>query len=306
MPGEGDPVQDPEDRTPPGPGWRWALSDAFHQAPLGMAVTAVDGTFEEVNAALGVLLGRDPSELPGTSVDEALLADDAVRLRADRERVLGAGEATHQARYRARQAQGQVVSVSLSLAPLRDPSGVVTAVVVLAEDVTALEQQEVELAHRALHDPLTGLPNRVLFADRLQHALARLRREDSSLALLFVDIDGFKTVNDRFGHEEGDRVLAEAARRLAGAVRPGDTAARFGGDEFVVLCEKATREEADAVARRVVERWLAPVVVGNGESIVLTCSIGVAVTDSAATSPDTLLREADASMYRDKRRRPTS
>ena len=299
-------MEDPEDRSPPRPGRSWTLSDAFHQAPLGMAVTAVDGTLEEVNAALADLLGRRPPELAGTSLDDVLLPDDVVRLRTDRERVLATGERRHQARYRVRSAQGQVVSVSLSLAPLRDPAGAVAGVVVQAEDVTALEEREVELAHRALHDPLTGLPNRVLFADRLEHALARLRREDSSLALLFIDIDGFKTVNDRFGHEEGDRVLAEAARRLAGAVRPADTAARFGGDEFVVLCENASRDEAEAVARRVVERWLAPVGVREGEAIVLTCSIGVAVTQSAETSPDTLLREADASMYSGKRRRPSS
>ena len=297
-------MEDPEDRSPPAPGRSWTLSDAFHQAPLGMAVTAVDGTLEEVNAALAVLLDRTPSELRGTALDDVLLPDDVVRLQADRQRAVATGR--HQARYRVRAAQGQVVSVSLSLAPLRDAAGAVAAVIVQAEDVTALEQREVELAHRALHDPLTGLPNRVLFADRLEHALARLRREDSSLALLFIDIDGFKAVNDRFGHEEGDRVLAEAARRLAAAVRPADTAARFGGDEFVVLCESASRDEAEAVAGRVGERWLEPVVVGDRESIVLSCSIGVAVTDSAETSPDRLLREADASMYRSKRRRPSS
>ena len=293
-------MEDPGDRARPEGPRRWTLSDAFRQAPLAIAVAALDGTLVEVNAALGRLLGRRAEEVTGARLDDLVLPDDASRLRHDREQVLTTGELLRQARYRVRVPGGDAVPVSLSLAPLRDATGSVVATVLQAEDVTTLEERETELAHRALHDPLTGLPNRVLLTDRLDHALARLRRENSSLALLFLDIDGFKAVNDRFGHEEGDRVLAEAANRLAGAVRPGDTAARFGGDEFVVLCENASRGDALAVARRVTERWAAPVVVADSEHIVLSCSIGIAVTDAPETSPDALLREADAAMYRRK------
>jgi diguanylate cyclase (GGDEF)-like protein/PAS domain S-box-containing protein len=292
-------VEDPENQARPGQAPAPTLADAFRQAPVGLAVTTADGRLVHVNEALAALLGRSPAELTGTRLDEVAPSPDAARLRDDRDHVVS-GRGRRQGRFRLRRSDGSVVPVSVTVGPLRDASGDVVGAVVQVEDVTALEEREDELAHRALHDPLTGLPNRVLFGDRLDHALARLRREDSSLALLFVDIDGFKAVNDRFGHEEGDRVLVEAARRLAGAVRPGDTAARFGGDEFVVLCESAVHEEAGAVAERVTERWQAPIEVGSGEHITLGCSIGVAVTDSPDTPPDLLLRQADAAMYRRK------
>ena len=293
-------MQDPEHQARLPQPSASALAEAFRQAPVGLAVTTVDGALVEVNAALGDLLGRSPPEVSGTRLDGLVVAEDVSRLRDDREHVVAMRQ-RRQGRFRLRRSDGSTLPVSVTVGPLHSGSGGVVGTVVQVEDVTALEEREDELVHRALHDPLTGLPNRVLFRDRLDHALARLRREDSSLALLFLDIDGFKAVNDRFGHEEGDRVLVEAAKRLAGAVRPTDTAARFGGDEFVVLCENAGDEEAAAVAARVSERWQAPIEVATGEAITLRCSIGIAVTDSSETPPDLLLRQADAFMYRRKR-----
>ena len=148
---------------------------------------------------------------------------------------------------------------------------------------------EAELAHQALHDPLTGLPNRTLLADRLRLALSRLRRTDVCLAVLFLDLDGFKGVNDALGHAAGDQFLVEVAHRLRGVLRGGDTAARVGGDEFVVLCEVAGAAEARGIADRVVAEVPGAV------------SVGVALAVGGDEDPDALVRAADAAMYLVKR-----
>ena len=150
--------------------------------------------------------------------------------------------------------------------------------------------RETALAHQALHDPLTGLPNRALFSDRLRLALSRLRRHQTCLAVLFLDLDNFKAVNDTHGHEAGDQFLCEVADCLRGVLRGGDTAARIGGDEFVVLCEDvAGRAEASGIAERVVRE------VPGG------VSVGVALAVDGTEDPGALLRAADAAMYVSKR-----
>jgi diguanylate cyclase (GGDEF)-like protein len=161
---------------------------------------------------------------------------------------------------------------------------------------------EAKTRHQALHDPLTGLPNRALFRDRLQHAVARSRRKDTTLAVLFLDVDNFKVVNDSLGHEAGDELLAALAPRLAEAVRAGDTVARFGGDEFVFLCEDVADEtEVLDIAERVAQCFAKPISTAGGEQFV-TASIGVAMPSSGHDSPDSLLRDADAAMYQAKAR----
>jgi diguanylate cyclase (GGDEF)-like protein len=151
-------------------------------------------------------------------------------------------------------------------------------------------RREAQLAHRALHDPLTHLPNRALFGDRLRLALSRLKRTQTCLAVLFLDLDGFKAVNDALGHVAGDQFLREVASRLRGVLRGGDTAARFGGDEFVILCEDvAGLTEARGIAERVVNE------VPGG------VSVGVALAVDGTEDPDALLRAADAAMYVVKR-----
>ena len=156
----------------------------------------------------------------------------------------------------------------------------------------AVERKRIEaaLAHRALHDPLTRLPNRALLSDRLRLALSRLRRTQTCLAVLFLDLDDFKTINDALGHAAGDQFLIEVADRLRGVLRGGDTAARLGGDEFVVLCEDvAGVDEARGIASRVVEELPGGV------------SVGIALAVDGSEDPDTLIRAADAAMYVAKR-----
>jgi diguanylate cyclase (GGDEF)-like protein len=156
-----------------------------------------------------------------------------------------------------------------------------------------------ELAHQALHDALTGLPNRFQAADRLRQALARSSETGSEVAVLFIDLDRFKLINDGRGHAAGDELLVAVAHRLRRVVRSGDIVARFGGDEFVVVCEdRAVALEASLVAGRIIDALREPVVV-DGQEIFLSASIGIAVADGTG-SPQSLLRDADAAMYRAK------
>jgi diguanylate cyclase (GGDEF)-like protein/PAS domain S-box-containing protein len=155
---------------------------------------------------------------------------------------------------------------------------------------------EERIRHEAVHDPLTGLANRTLLGDRLQQALAKAERRGTEAAVLFVDLDNFKDVNDRFGHVTGDAVLMELGRRLRTAIRPGDTVARFGGDEFVAVCEDVDAESALLVAQRILEAVKLPIRTGVAEHW-LTASVGIAL---GGNDPEVLLGNADAAAYRAK------
>jgi diguanylate cyclase (GGDEF)-like protein len=163
------------------------------------------------------------------------------------------------------------------------------------------KRSEARVARLAVHDPLTGLPNRVLLLDRMSIAIARSGRRPTGLALMFLDLDRFKSVNDRFGHGVGDELLVRLAQRLQSILRPSDTVARFGGDEFLILCEELRSErEAIHVAERARAAVAEPVVLGGNE-IALQASVGIACAPPAATSAEDLIREADIAMYRAKR-----
>ena len=184
----------------------------------------------------------------------------------------------------------------------RDVDGRPIMVQGILVDISDRKDLEEQLRHQALHDPLTGLPNRVLFVDRLSHALVRRARSTNGLAVLFVDLDNFKDVNDRLGHAVGDRLLRLVASRLRGVLRAEDSACRLGGDEFAFLLEDSTTPRAERVAERILAALAAPFELGEG-TVTLSASIGIAVTsgpmdeDDATAAADELLRDADTAMY---------
>lgn len=183
---------------------------------------------------------------------------------------------------------------------------VAVSYLVMAQDRDEAAAAHAQLAHRSVHDDLTGLPNRALLFDRLEHALAVALRRGTTLAVVFLDVDRFKHVNDSLGHVAGDRVLVEAARRWSTTLRGGDTLARFAGDEFVLLCEdlpadpREARATVDVVVGRLRQTLLAPVATREAD-ITVSVSIGVAIS-SAAVGAESLLHEADGAMYLAKQR----
>ena len=251
-------------------------------------------------ATLGerALVGADPAELASTTTEllQRLLPVHGAQIRRIDGSVLA---------QRGQQAEsGMRVPIGtedeLLLAPRRELSdeelSFVRAIANTLAAALARLRDEERTRHEAVHDPLTGLANRTLLRDRLEHALARSQRERGATAVLFVDLDNFKRVNDTYGHATGDAVLVEIARRLQSAVLPGDTIARLGGDEFVAVCEEIDADAACAVGRRLQQAIRRPFVAGGAEHRV-SASIGVAIGDSA---PDALLAEADAATYRAK------
>lgn len=171
---------------------------------------------------------------------------------------------------------------------------------VLARDITERRALEEQLEHQAFHDSLTGLPNRALFLDRLEHALARVARKKDAVAVLFLDLDNFKVINDSLGHEAGDQLLMEVSERLLYSLRPEDTVARLGGDEFTILLEDLSDARgAIHIADRITEELQIPFKIKNRE-VFVTTSIGIAISTSGEDLPDDLLRDADTAMYQAK------
>ena len=270
--------------------------------PAAVLIVGPDGMICFANTALEELTGWGRAELSGRPVEVLVPEGERGRHAAARHgyetgparRPMGTGLA-----IACRRADGSTFPADVSLAPLE--AGGATFVVATVSDETEHRRSADELFRRAVHDPLTGLPNRVLLLDRLDHALAGVDRRIRRVAVLYVDLDGFKAVNDRWHHAAGDEVLQIVADRLRRAVRPQDTVARFGGDEFVVLCEDvADGAAAVGVAERIIDELALPIRHRAGLSR-LTASVGV-VLAGAGTGSAELIEAADGAMYRAKRR----
>ena len=270
---------------------------AFSDAPIGMAVTDPSGQHVQVNEAYCTLLGRTSEELLGMKMTEVMHRDDVEPSNRQRLALLHGSIKRHRFETRFLHADGSVVGVLHSSSVVPDDDGRPMHLIDHVEDITDRKAFEAQLSHQALHDPLTGLPNRALLHDRLDRALRREEREARPLAVLFLDLDRFKSVNDSLGHAAGDAVLVAVARRLENVLRSGDTAARLGGDEFVVLCENTTPEQATAVAERIAACLASPITVGARE-LLISASIGVALGGVGSHhDAEALLHHADAAMY---------
>ncbi|MEP1215827.1 MAG: sensor domain-containing diguanylate cyclase [Marinobacter sp.] len=252
-----------------------------------------------VSNACEALLGYRADELVGTPITDYVHPDDLEATRASIVRVIN-GQPHNDFCNRYIHRDGAIVYILWS-ARLSAEDGVRIGV---ARDVTALRLAEEKLRFLAHHDPLTGLTNRSLFHDRLESAMRTAHRHQSSLALLFLDLNDFKDINDTHGHAMGDRVLCMIAGRLEGCVRETDTVARMGGDEFTVLLTDI--QSAEAVSKKVEEiiaAVTAPLGSEFGNIKTPSCSIGVACYPADGEDADTLLKHADDNMYRLKRRR---
>ena len=204
---------------------------------------------------------------------------------------------------RVRRADGSLIWCRTVMTLVRDAAGAPAHVIAMFEDISERKREEEDLVHRALHDGLTGLPNRELFLDRLRVAVARddgPGHAASGTAVIFLDLDGFKRVNDSLGHAAGDKLLVAVAERLRECLRPRDTAARFAGDEFVVIAENVVSlDQAQQLAVRL-GRCIEQPFLLDGQRILITVSIGVAMTSDLDAFAEDIVRSADAAMYEAK------
>jgi diguanylate cyclase (GGDEF)-like protein/PAS domain S-box-containing protein len=284
---EQEPLLDPHDHLR-------SLADAV---PSGILAADAWGQVVFSNGAAQEIFDVPATELVGTSWIEVIDARDRPDVATASGSVLTSSH-KEQTSFRVHCRTG-LRWVHATFVPLVSASATSGWIATL-EDVTERRRAEADLAHRASHDVLTGLPNRLLVLDRLAQASSRLRRDPQPLTVLFVDLDGFKAVNDRLGHSTGDRILVETGRRLRAAVRPADTVGRLGGDEFVAVCEGLPANEARALARRLVEVAAVPMLV-DGAKAEVGVSVGVWCTTDPSLSAEDLLARADRDMYRKKR-----
>ena len=251
-------------------------------------------------ATLGerALAGAEPADLAGTAIEllQSLLPLSGAQIRLLDGSVLAPRGLLGETTTRFQIGTGDELLLAPERELLDEELSFVRVVTNTLATALARLRDEERTRHEAVHDPLTGLANRTLLRDRLGHALARSERELGATAVLFVDLDNFKQVNDTYGHATGDAVLVEIARRLQRAVRPGDTIARLGGDEFVAICEDIDADAACTVGRRLQQAIRPPFEAGGVEHR-MSASIGISIGDR---EPDALLAEADAASYRAK------
>jgi len=245
--------------------------------------------------------GRTADELVGKTDFDVFGGEHARAAFADEQQIIATGQPVAAKVEEETFSDRASTWASTTKMPLRDGNGQIIGTFGISRDITAQVRAEKALAYQALHDPLTGLANRVVLMDRLAQALVGMERHRSRLAVLFVDLDNFKEINDAFGHDAGDLVLTEIGRRLTSIARRPDTVARMGGDEFVILCPELDQHtDPGSIGRRVVCTIAAPYI-DNGRNLTVTCSVGIAVTSDPATEPDRMIRDADVTMFEAKR-----
>lgn len=279
----------------------------FDETPVSMAIVDGDLGFVRVNEALCAMLGYTEDELLHRTMADVTPPEDVRRERELTRRML-AGETTgYELEKWYLTKRGTAICGHLTAAVLTSPEGHASRFVAIVEDIGKEKEAQTLLTHLALHDGLTGLANRALAIDRLRLAQTRADRSESFLALLSLDLDGFERINESFGHGTADALLVETARRLESALRPVDSVARVGGDEFLVCCENlgsdddAAQAAVVAIAERISTAISCPLKTEAGVTRV-TASIGIALVKGSRQPAEVVLRHADAAMYRAKQR----
>ena len=272
-----------------------------HSSDL-ITVLGPDGEIMYQSPSIERVLGYTPAEVSGQRFADLVTPADRHRLaHLVASGATGTGEPSQAVECGLTHKDGGTRQFEILMTSLLHDEHV-GGIVLNSRDVSERKAFEEQLAHQAFHDGVTGLANRALFTERVRHALARTRREDRGLAVIFLDLDDFKTINDSLGHAAGDEVLQEVARRLDQSIRGADTAARFGGDEFAVLLEDvANSQEAADAAERILELLALPVIAGHKE-LALRGSLGISVAEHGSTAEaDDMIRDSDAAMYIAKR-----
>ena len=261
-----------------------------------ITVLDAEGTIRYQTASGGRLVGAPADQLLGTNYLDLVEADDRGHLAALLSGLAASEGKTATAQYRLRQTDGgmrHIESIASNL--ISDPA--IRGLVLNTRDVTERKALEDELAHQAFHDSLTGLSNRAVFREMVEHALTRSKRNGQRLAVLILDLDGFKTVNDSQGHDVGDQLLVEVGIRLKSCARASDAVARLGGDEFAVLLEDGVDEaHAKHMAKRLLTELLLPFEIG-GRELFIGASVGIAFNTDEDMQPEALIRNADTAMY---------
>ena len=279
----------------------------FDHARIGLALADLSTSYVRVNETYADLLGRSPEDLIGVPFAQVLHPDDRPAEDMRGTLLLAGDQGSLTAEERLVSPDGGVRWVLHSVNLVRDDRGTPAWFAVSAQDITerrraeeSLRELTAALTERAVRDPLTGLANRALLHERLRAVLARDARTGDTTGVLFLDLDGFKAINDDYGHAVGDSVLKVVANRLQAAVRPSDTVARLGGDEFVVLVEGTSDDGLTALVERLASAVSTPVRLRGGD-VTVGASIGVAVSRAGEDDASHLLETADAHMYRAKR-----
>jgi diguanylate cyclase (GGDEF)-like protein/PAS domain S-box-containing protein len=278
------------------------LSSAIEHSPESVVITNVNGVIEYVNRKFEETTGYAAAEIIGRT--PSLLKSGRTRAEVYQElwQTITSGQ-VWQGAILNRKRNGELFWEEESISPITDDRGTITHFVGVKEDITERRRLEEKIWRQANFDSLTDLPNRSLFYDRLQQALARAQRDGAPLALMYIDLDGFKEVNDRLGHTAGDQLLREAARRLLRGIRRADTVARMGGDEFTVIL--TSFEHGSDMVKFIAERMreaLAKPFSGDSFPVTISASIGVAFYPADGDSMEKLLQHADIAMYRAKER----